>query len=180
MNTRIFKPLTLALFFLLTVFSALGAPTVDSVVSGFSSELLEFNKKRLVIISQGMEFTPEEAASFWVVYADYAKEMKGLQDDGVALIADYFTDISMATTDSTALELNVRSFDIEERRIAIRREFFPRFSEATSEAMAARFMQIDGMVDAAIGLRIAQSLPAFPSELSKLLQKQAPGDLSKF
>ncbi len=154
--------------------------TPEEIEAEFQQNLLGFNKQRLKIISESIAFTPKQAAGFWAVYEDYSREMKDVQDAGAELLNDYFTDIGFSITDKTALELNLRSFDIDEKKVNIRRKYFPQFSAATNYSIAAQFMQIDRMVDATIELLIAQSLPKFPSQLSSLIENGASDKNGRF
>jgi hypothetical protein len=140
---------------------------LDQFVSAISETI---RKDRIILISDSLRFTPEEAAAFWAVYEKYVEEMTAVQESRVKLVKDYLTDISFQITEDTAQELTQRSFHIIGSRLKIRQKYYPLFTKATSASLATRFMQLDRMIDTAIDLRIAMAMPAYPTEMGDFLK----------
>jgi len=114
--------------------------------------------EKMTIITQIMAFTPEEASSFWPVYADYDRELTKIGQERVANIEDYANNYGNVT-DAKATELVNRALGIEEQRTALKRKYFQKFSEAMSAKVAARFLQVEHQLLLLIDLQVASSLP---------------------
>ena len=94
---------------------------LDQFVSAISETI---RKERIVLISDNLRFTPEEAAAFWTVYEKYVEEMTAVKESRVKLVKDYLTDIKFQITDDTAQELTRRAFHIVGSRLKIRQKYY--------------------------------------------------------
>ena len=114
--------------------------------------------EKMTIITQIMAFTPEEASVFWPVYADYDRELAKIGEEKIAIIQDYAANYG-SVTDQKATELVSRALGVEEKRTALKRKYFQKFSEAMSPKSAARFLQVENQLLMLIDLQVASSLP---------------------
>ena len=112
----------------------------------------------VAIIGQMMQSTPEQAAVFWAVYAEYAKEMKGIGDIRVANIKDYAEHYG-SITDRKAEELIAKALDFQTKRLELKRQYFPKFSQALTPKLAAKFFQVENQLQLVIDLRLSAQLP---------------------
>jgi hypothetical protein len=118
----------------------------------------DVNSQKVAIISQLMQFTPEQAAAFWPVYTEYSKELAKIGDEKLAGIKEYAASYG-SLTDEKANELAVKVLDLEGRRTAVKKTYYGKMKQAITPKMAARFLQIENQLLMIIDLQIAASLP---------------------
>jgi len=135
---------------------------VANAQSDFRSdmELLKTNIRgqRVDIITKSMHFTDAESASFWPVYKRYEADLDKLMDERIALLKD-FTEHFDTMTDEKAEDLTRKNIAIEEKRLRLKKDYFPQFAKATSGKTAARFMQIDNHLDLLANLQLVGQTP---------------------
>lgn len=118
----------------------------------------EVRERKAETIRQSMDLTESEASGFWPLHADYEKEQTKLFDERLALI-EQFGKSHETMTDNQAEELARKSFDLEARRAALKKKYWPRFEKVVSPKKAARFFQLDNQINMAIDLSIVARLP---------------------
>ena len=118
----------------------------------------DVTSQKVAIISQMMQFTPEEASVFWPVYSEYDKELAQLGDRRVALIKDY-ADHYGAMTDEKADELVAAALDLRTRRVELLKRFHKRLRDVLSGKGAAKLVQVENQLLTIIDLQVQSSLP---------------------
>ena len=118
----------------------------------------DVKSQKVAIISQMMQFTPEQAAVFWPVYTEYDRELTKLGDEKLALIRDYAEHYGRIT-DQKADELVNKALDLEAGRTTLKRDYYKRFQEVMTSKAAAKFLQVENQLLMVIDLQIASSLP---------------------
>jgi hypothetical protein len=118
----------------------------------------DVQKQKVAIVSQLMDLSPEQAAAFWPVYNEYAKELSALGDLRVQGIKEYAASYN-SLSDEKATELAKMRFEYEERLLALKKKYFEKFSKALTPKLAARFFQIENQLLDVIDLQVASSLP---------------------
>lgn len=114
--------------------------------------------EKATILAVAMQFTEDEAFEFWPVYREYSLELEKLFDVRLKLIRKYVGSFEHLTDDQArALAKDV--FDLEERRLKLKRTWFEEFATVVSPKRAAQVFQIENQINAAIDLRVAASLP---------------------
>lgn len=111
-----------------------------------------------IILAQNMILTEAEGAEFWPLERDYQEELNRLNDRRVAILQDYaknFEDM----TEAKATELAKRSFDLEQKRTDLKREYFKKMVKVMPAKKAARFFQLDNQLNMAAELHVAAALP---------------------
>jgi len=124
------------------------------------AELLraDLHLKKAAIITEVMEFTPEEDKAFWPIYREYEAEMAKLGDERVALVADYARNFD-TLTDAVADTLAKKALDLEGRRQAVKAKCYERVRGALSARTALRFLQVEHQLLLITDLQIAAALP---------------------
>ena len=124
------------------------------------TELLrsDLRAQKVAIITDLMRFSEEEDAKFWPVYRDYETALAKINDDRIALIADYVKNYD-ALTDETADRLARGAMDLQSRRGALEAKYYDRFKSALSAKTAARFLQVEHQILLLLDLQIAAELP---------------------
>ena len=121
----------------------------------------DVQKQKVAIVSQLMDLSPEQAATFWPIYNEYAKELSALGDLRVKGIKEYAANYG-SLSDEKATDLAKMRFEYEEKLLAIKKKYFEKFSKALTPKLAARFFQIENQLLDLIDLQIASSLPVVP------------------
>jgi hypothetical protein len=118
----------------------------------------DVQKQKVAIIGQLMQLNPEQAAAFWPVYNEYAKEFSALGDLRVRGIKEYAANYS-SLSDEQATQLANMRFNYEERLVALKRRYFDKLSKALTPKLAARFFIIENQLLDVIDLQVASNLP---------------------
>ncbi len=135
------------------------ADTQDQNIDTYADLLRQdIQKQKVAITSQLMDLSPEQAAAFWPVYNDYAKELAALGDIRVKGIKEYAANYKSLSDDKAAELANMR-FDYEEKLVALKKKYFEKVSKALTPKLAARFFQVENQLLDLIDLQIASSLP---------------------
>lgn len=123
-------------------------------------ELLRKDLKtdKVAIITEMMDFGPEESSKFWPVYAAYDKELTKLGDERLAHFRMYVENYSTLTDQQTTAIVN-GLLDVESRRTALQKKYFQLVSQALNPKLAARFLQIEHQLLLVLDLQVAASLP---------------------
>jgi hypothetical protein len=118
----------------------------------------DVEKQKVAITSQLMQLSPEQAATFWPIYNEYAKELSGLGDLRLRAIKEYAANYS-SLSDEKATELVKMRFEYEEKLLALKKKYFEQLSKALTLKLAARFFQIENQLLDVIDLQVASNLP---------------------
>jgi hypothetical protein len=116
---------------------------------------------RLEFVKKAMKLNGEQEKKFMDQYYVFDAEMKKLNDKRVAVIKDYAENIDNIT-DTKANELVKRSFEFRKQRAALLEKFYGKVAKATSKTIAARFLQVESIVQGASDVAIGSSIPLMP------------------
>ena len=112
-------------------------------------------------IKDAMELDKEEDKAFWSIYHQYEAELLKLNDMRQDVIEDYakhYEDISEAKAD----ELVKKSFEFRKNRTSLLEKYYGKVAKALSKKLAARFMQVENVLQAAGDVTIGTSIPIMP------------------
>ena len=118
----------------------------------------DLKTQKAIILAQNMELTEAEGAEFWPLERDYQQELNKLNEQRLAIVQDYVADYE-TMTDKKATELAKRSFDLEEKRINLKRKYFKKMAKVMPAKKVARFFQLDNQLNMAADLHVAAALP---------------------
>ena len=137
-------------------------PVSDSRESNLRAyvELLrsDLRTQKVAIIAEMMQFNEEEDKRFWPIYREYELELAKINDDRIALIADYAASYE-AMTDGIADRIALGALELENRRNELKSKYYTRFKAALSPLTAAKFLQVENQILLLLDLQIAASLP---------------------
>ncbi len=159
MRTRLLYAIgvILALVFLFgRTISAQTDATVDYEINSLRADL---KADKADIINQAMGLKPDEAKAFWPVYKQYDQEMTSINDELVQLVKSYAEKFG-SISDADARELTMKAFAVQEKKVELKKKYFPLFSKATSALTAAKFFQADYRLELLFNLKLASELPA--------------------
>jgi hypothetical protein len=118
----------------------------------------DIRSQKSAIIAQVMQFSETEDQKFWPIYREYEAELAKVNDERLALIAEY-AGVYQKLTDAVADRLARAALDVESRRHALKAKYYDRLQAAVSPTTAARFLQVENQILLLLDLQIAASLP---------------------
>lgn len=119
----------------------------------------DVKSEKVQIIGAMMQFTPDEAATFWPIYQSYDADLSKLGDQKLALIKEY-ADNYDSMTDAKADELVQKNFALVSDRNALLKNCYEQVKSKMGAKTAARFVQVEHQLVMIIDLQIASQLPA--------------------
>ncbi len=124
------------------------------------TELLraDVKAKRVAIITEIMQFSDADAATFWPLFRDYDYELSKLGDVKLQLITDYIKNYD-DITDQKADELATGAFALEAQRAQLKKKYFDIMKKSLSARTAARFFQVENQIQQIVDLQISSNLP---------------------
>jgi hypothetical protein len=125
---------------------------------------VQFEKQ--AIVAENMDFTDAEAAAFWPVYRRYEAELAQINDRRIELIRKFLPQ-AQQLSEADARDLAKQSFDIEQQRTELKRKSFDELQKVIPAAKAARFVQIENVVNMLVDLRVAAAMPLIKAEPAK-------------
>jgi hypothetical protein len=119
---------------------------------------LKADKKLLV--AANMELTDAEAKGFWPVYEAYQKDLQSLNERLKKAIFSYADAYNNKTlTDAGAKQLADEAIAIDEQEIKIRKACAAKLASTLPGKKAARYLQIENKVRAALRYELAGGIP---------------------
>ncbi len=110
------------------------------------------------VVDQAMGLEAAQKAQFWGVYDKYQKELNAIWDQRIANIQKY-ADSYQTMTDTVADELAVKSLDIANQTLALRKKYYGLMKTALGARVAARFLQTEAMLGDIVELQIGSQIP---------------------
>jgi hypothetical protein len=110
------------------------------------------------IIDAAMALEPANKAKFWGIYDGYEKESKALWDARLANIKKYAENYDKMT-DSVADQLAATALKNDQQRNAILQKVYGQMKSALGSKSAARFLQVETVLEQLVGLQVNANLP---------------------
>jgi len=119
---------------------------------------LKADKK--VLVAANMQLTDTEAKAFWPIYDAYQNDLKGINERlGNAILA--YADAYKAgpISDATAKKFLDEAIAIDDAEAKLRKDYAAKLTAAIPAAKAARYLQIESKIRAAIRYEMAAAIP---------------------
>jgi hypothetical protein len=113
---------------------------------------------KAALVAENLVLTEGEAQAFWPEYRKYNAAMASINDALVAALKEYGAAEGMLSNEK-ASDLLGRWFDIQERKLRLRRDYAKSFGKILPAAKVARFFQIDNRIDLMLQVQLASALP---------------------
>lgn len=125
-----------------------------------AAELLraDLRANKTAILTQAMDLDEAQSELFWPIYREYEAELVKLNDESIAMIKDYAANYDNMS-DTVAKDLLKRGFKVRENRTKLLKKYSGKFEKALSPKVAARWVQSEHAIQAAIDLQLASELP---------------------
>jgi hypothetical protein len=118
----------------------------------------DIQTEKATIIAENLPLTEDEAFEFWPLHREYSLELSKLFDQRLTLIRKHVANFE-DMTDKQAEQLADDVFDLEAKRLKLKRTWFKKFAKVISPKKAAQFFQLENQLNAAIDLRVAAAMP---------------------
>lgn len=109
-------------------------------------------------VKKGMGLNEEQEKKFLSVYYEYNVELKMLNEKRLAIIVDYANNFDHITN-VKADELVKRMFEFRKQRSALLVKYYGKVSKATTKIIAARFLQVESVLQGASDVIIGSKIP---------------------
>ena len=118
----------------------------------------DMGTKKVALITEVMQFTDQESEGFWPLYREFDFEKSKLGDETLKLIKNYAANYENIT-DEKAVELMNTNFDIQKKKLDLKRNYLKKFGKVIAPARAVKFMQVMNQIEMIIDIQIASQLP---------------------
>lgn len=147
------RKLSIIIFFL--GITSICAQDINSYIELLRSDVKTGKKE---VITEFMEFTEEEASTFWALYREYEFELDKIGDERVEYVKD-FAENYFSMTDELADEIMERAFNYQEEKLDLKKDFYKKLKKKLNASKAAMFIQLDHQLELLIDLQIHSELP---------------------
>ena len=137
-----------------------GTTQAQAQAQGQYEELLrqDLRTMKTAIVTDGMMLSDEEGEAFWPVYREYDLELQKIWDARLAVITSYAEKFE-TMDDATADEIMKEAMKVSKARADLRTKYYKKMKKEVGAILAARFSQIDGIIQNIVDLQIASELP---------------------
>jgi len=124
-------------------------------------EKVKADKK--LVVAANMELDEAEAKGFWPIYESYQKDLQTLNErlgKTILAYADAYNKKSL--TDAQAKQLTNEALAIDQDEAALRKAYAGKLDRVIPARKAARYLQIENKIRAAIRYDLASGIPLVP------------------
>jgi hypothetical protein len=151
------------LWLLIAAFALVGAPGYAQDKSAdMNMQILRDKLKadKKVVVAANMQLTDAEAKAFWPIYDAYQSDLKAINERlGNAILA--YADAYKAgpIPDATAKKFLDEAIAIDDAEAKLRKDYAAKLTAAIPAAKAARYLQIESKIRAAVRYEMAAAIP---------------------
>lgn len=117
---------------------------------------------KVALITEVMEFTDAQSSAFWPLHREYELERSKIGDENLKLIKAYAMHYDRMTDEKATLMVK-KLFQLKESRLALKKKYFEKIGKALSPVVAAKFIQLENVINNLIDIQIAAELPLIES-----------------
>ena len=124
-------------------------------------EKVKADKKLLV--AANMDLNDNEAKGFWPIYEAYQRDLQTINDRLAKTILAYAEAYNNnALTDAQSMQLTNEVLTLDQDELTLRKTYAARFGRVIPAKKAARYLQIENKIRAAIRYDLARGIPLVP------------------
>lgn len=113
---------------------------------------------RAQIVKENMVLSDYQEKIFWPIFNNYQEEFKKIGDERLAILREYSQNHDFMTG-KKADELAKRSIEVRTQRLDLMKEYYGKMSKELDSVVAARFLQVENLINLVIDLQIASEVP---------------------
>ena len=118
----------------------------------------DLKAQKVALVTLNMGLTDAQSQIFWPIYRKYDAELTTLNDQAIELIKDYAANYEKMT-DAKAGELMKGTLSLMDKRLKLLVKVCDEFAKALDPVVAAKFMQCERQITAALDLQIGSQMP---------------------
>jgi len=152
-------------FRLMTAFTIAAALVVPALAQNAGTSNMEILRQKVksdkkLLVAQNLNLTDAEGAAFWPVYEAYQKELQQINDRLSATINAYADAYNKGpVANDAAKKLIDEALAIDDAELQLKKTAIPKVMAALPAMKAARYIQIENKIRAAIRYELAASIP---------------------
>ena len=142
--------------------TALMVPAMAQNAATTNMEILRQKIKadKRLVVAQNLNLTDEEGAKFWPVYEAYQKDLQQIDERLATAILAYADAYNKGpVTNETAKKLLDEYLAIDDAEAKLKSATTPKILAALSAVKAARYVQIENKIRAAVRYELATAIP---------------------
>ena len=113
-----------------------------------------------LVVAQNLQLTEAEGAKFWPVYDAYQKDLQGINQRMTAVIVAYADAYRKGPiSDDVAKKLLDESLAVDDAEAKLKSSSAPKILAALPAMKAARYIQIENKIRAAVRYELAAGIP---------------------
>ena len=116
-----------------------------------------------LLVADNMSLTDSEAQAFWPIYDSYQKDLGVINQRTIKLIKSYADAWnSNSVDDAVAKKLMNEFISVKSAEANLAKTYAPKLTAALPAMKAARYLQIENKIRAAVNWELAQRIPLVP------------------
>ncbi len=131
------------------------ASSLESEIELLRSDL---RTGKVDIVKDALHLSGAKADAFWPLYRKYQLDLDKIGDKRIALIKDYAAHYD-SMTDAKAKTLVNQALDLQSQRTSLLKKYYPQFEKVLGAIDAAKLVQVEHLIMAAIDLQLASEIP---------------------
>jgi hypothetical protein len=140
---------------------AVPATTAQTVKESLDVTREAVESQRRILVSGALPLTGAEEKAFWPLYDEYEKRRRPIDERANRLVADFVTRAA-SLSDGQAKTMLAEALEVDEARLALRRDFAGRMGKAIPPRKLLRFFQIENKLDSVVRADISRQIPLLP------------------
>lgn len=121
----------------------------------------DLESKKMLLMTEGMTLLGKQGDKFWPLYKEFLQKRKKANDDVVVIVTDLAKNPLTFTNEKVKVSFK-ELFAADHNILALEEEYFEKISKATSPSIAARFLQLEDIINTVIKFQVLSKLPLFP------------------
>lgn len=114
--------------------------------------------EKIEILTEALDLTEAQSQAFWPIYRQYDTELAAIGDKRITMVKQFVATYDVMT-DEEAGTFARKWMALQKERMALREKYFGKIAKATSNKIAARFLQVENAIGMLIDLEIAAEAP---------------------
>jgi hypothetical protein len=116
-----------------------------------------------LVVAANMDLNETEGKAFWPIYDAYQKDLQAINDRmGQTILAYADAYNKNALTDDLAKRLTNEALTLDQDEVTMRKTYAARLERVLPAKKAARYLQIENKIRAAIRYELATGIPLVP------------------
>ena len=131
------------------------ASSIESEIELLRSDL---KAGKVDIVKDALHVSGAKADAFWPIYRKYQLDLDRIGDKRIALIKDFAAHFD-SMTDAKAKSLVNQALNLQSERTNLLKKYYPQFEKALGATDAAKLVQVEHLIMAAVDLQLAAEMP---------------------